>query len=664
MKPLTTNADLILTGGIVVTANTEWEVFNPGAVVVQGHSLIAIGPANEIATRYTATENVDCSARILIPGLVNAHTHVPMTLLRGMADDVRLDVWLMGYMMPVEREFVNPEFCRLGAQLACVELLRSGITCFADMYYFEKYVAEATAEAGLRALCGQTILRFPAPDASSYEDGLARASHFIETWRNHPLILPAVAPHAPYTSTANMLLSCAELAAEYDVPIHIHLAETALEIELIQQEYGTGVVDWIEQQELFKAKVLAAHCVHLTETEIRQLYRHKAGVVHCPTSNLKLASGIAPTAKMLAAGLNVGIGTDGPASNNDLDMFEETRLAALLPKAVSGDPTTLPARQAFGMATIFGARAIHLGHLAGSLEPGKRADLVLVDLALAHNTPAFKHDPNAIYAQLIYAAKANDVTDVMVNGQWLMRERNLLTLVEADIIQQAREYARRIDAFVIEREQSVLRKLVAIGGLDYQESFEVQVKARITRSQQIKAALQSEQLEIIRHDHCHEYDTYFLFARPEMNRLRIREADFIDEDGELTSTGVQLTLIGPAEEYKIGGGVLLFRSRFAAPSPYTSRFYREYFKPVEEREIEKDRWRWRVIFREVEFQINLDRLIKPDLGYFVEVKQDTWNKHEAEHAASLIGELLEILDISSDSTIREEYVELKPVSRS
>jgi 5-methylthioadenosine/S-adenosylhomocysteine deaminase len=367
---------------------------------------------------------------------------------------------------------------------------------------------------------------------------------------------------------------------------------------------------------------------------------------------------------MVAAGLNVGIGTDGPASNNDLDMFEETRLAALLPKAISGDPTTLPARQAFGMATIFGARAIHLGHLVGSLETGKRADFVLVDVAPAHNIPAFTHNPNAIYAQLVYATKANDVTDVMVNGQWLMRDRKLLTLNEADIIQQAREYGRRIDAFVTEREQSVLRKLAAVGGLDHQESFEVQAKARVSDLQKIEAVLQSERLEIIHQDHHHEYDIYFIFARPEKNRLRFREADLIGDDGELISTCVQLSLIGPALEHRIGGGVLLFRSRFAAPATYTPRFYREYFKPVEEREIEKDRWRWRVIFREVEFQINLDRLIKPDLGYFVEVKQDTWSKHEAEHTASLIGELLKLLDISPDSTVREEYVELKPVGLS
>jgi len=266
-----------------------------------------------------------------------------MTLMRGMADDLRLDVWLMGYMMPVEREFVSPEFCYLGAQLACVEMLRSGITCFADMYHYEDDVARAVAEAGLRAMCGQTILKFPSPDADSYEDGLDRARRFIETWQGHPLIVPSVAPHAPYTSTADMLCACAELAVEYDVPVHIHLSESTSEVETMRQEYGMGIIDWVEQQSLFKAKVIAAHCVHLTEPEIACLQHHNAGVAHCPTINLKLASGVAPTVKMLAAGVNVGIGTDGPASNNDLDMFEETRLAALLPKGFTGDPTALPA---------------------------------------------------------------------------------------------------------------------------------------------------------------------------------------------------------------------------------------------------------------------------------------------------------------------------------
>src|SRR4029077_2847117 len=348
-----------------------------------------------------------------MPGLVNAHTHVPMSLLRGLADDLRLDVWLMGYMMPVEREFVNPDFVTLGTRLGCAEMIRSGVTCFADMYYFEEAVAEATAAAGMRALCAQTVLRFPSPDATSYEDSLALARDFILRWRGHPLIVPAPAPHAPYTCTPEILRACAELAVEFDVPLHTHLAETTFEVDNSRREHGMPVVPWAKKQGLFDAKVLAAHCVHVDDGEIRALKNFNAGVAHNPTSNLKLGAGIAPVARMLELGVDVGIGTDGPASNNDLDMFEEMRLAALLAKGTSGDPTALPARDALSMATRLGASATHFGAITGSLEPGKRADLIVVDLDQVHNVPRFARDPNAVYSQLVYAAKSTDVVDVM-----------------------------------------------------------------------------------------------------------------------------------------------------------------------------------------------------------------------------------------------------------
>ena len=384
-----------------------------------------------------------------MPGLVNAHTHVPMTLLRGLADDLRLDVWLMGYMMPVEREFVSPEFVRLGTQLACAELIRSGVTCFADMYYFEEDVAKATAEAGLRAVCSQTVLKFPTPDAASYEDSLAAARDFIQRWKGHALITPSVAPHAPYTCTPEILRATAQLAVEFDVPLHTHIAETALEVENMRRENGMPVVPYVKKQGLFDAKVLAAHCVHIDEGEMRTLMHAGAGVAHNPSSNLKLASGFAPVQKMLELGLNVGIGTDGAASNNDLDMFEEIRLAAFIAKAVCNDPTVVPAATALSMATRLGARALHLGHITGSLEPGKRADLILVDISPLHNSPRFRRDHENPYAQLVYAAKATDVSDVMVNGKWLMQDRKLLTFNETELVAAANEYARKIDIFLI-----------------------------------------------------------------------------------------------------------------------------------------------------------------------------------------------------------------------
>src|SRR6188508_3389787 len=369
--------DVLLTNAHVLRMDAAFTVHARGAIAIAAGRILDVG---DIEAHYAAGEVVDCRGRVVLPGLVNAHTHAPMALLRGLADDLRLDVWLMGYMMPVERQFVRPDFVALGTRLACAEMIRSGTTCFADMYYYEEAVAEAAAAAGVRALCAQTVLKYPSPDAASFEDSLAYARDFITRWQGHRLITPGVAPHAPYTCTVEILRACAELAAEFDVPLHTHVAETAFEVEQSRHHHGMPVVPWIKKQRLFDARVLTAHCVHVDEGEMRTLKDAGAGVAHNPTSNLKLGSGIAPVAKMLELGIAVGIGTDGTASNNDLDMFEEIRLAALLAKGISGDPTALPARQALAMATCIGARAIHLGEVIGSIEPGKRADLIVVDL--------------------------------------------------------------------------------------------------------------------------------------------------------------------------------------------------------------------------------------------------------------------------------------------
>src|SRR5687768_9535140 len=388
--------DLLLTNALVVTMDEQFRIYPSGSVGIGGSAILAVG---DVAAQFDAAETVDCLGRVVMPGLVNAHTHAPMTLLRGLADDLRLDVWRMGYMMPVEREFVRPEFVALGTRLACAEMIRSGTTCFADMYYFEDAVAGAAASAGVRALCAQTVLKFPTPDAASYEDGLASARAFITAWKGHGLIVPSVAPHAPYTCTPEIFRACAELAVEFDIPVHTHLAETAFEVEHSRKEHGMPVIPWVKKQRLFDARVLAAHCVHVDEGEMRALRDARAGVAHNPTSNLKLASGVAPAAKMIELGVNVGIGTDGAASNNDLDMFEELRLAALLAKGISGDPTVIPARQALAMATRLGARAMHLGDITGSLEVGKRADLIVVDLDRTHALPRFERDVAAVYSQ-------------------------------------------------------------------------------------------------------------------------------------------------------------------------------------------------------------------------------------------------------------------------
>ncbi len=648
--------DLLLTNAIVLTMDEDFSLFEPGAVAVSGDSIVAVGPAAEIGAAYPAKETVDCSGKVLMPGLINAHTHVPMTLLRGLADDLRLDVWLLGYVMPVEREFVSPEFVRLGAQIACIEMIRSGVTCFADMYYFEEDIAKATAEAGLRAICSQTVLKFPSPDAQSYEESLEAARGFIQRWKGHPLIVPSVAPHAPYTCTPEILRSAAALAAEFDVPLHTHIAETGLEVENSRNEHGMTVVPYVAKHNLFEAQVLAAHCVHLDENELHTLHSHGAGVAHCPSSNLKLASGIAPVNKMLEIGLHAGIGTDGAASNNDLDMFEEMRLAAFLAKGSSGDPTTLPARRALSMATRIGARSLFLDSITGSLTPGRRADLILVDVSALHNAPRFHRDPQGIYAQLVYAAKSSDVTDVIVNGKWLMRRGKLLTLNEAELLAAARDYARRIDAFLLKREQSVLSKLVAIGGAEQQESFEVQTKVRISDPAALLAALQKPEIEILYFRRYHEFDTYFQFSEADQGQLRYREDEFIDEKGQVSGVRYRLTHIGPAREGDFSSGVLLSRSRFIAPATHSLRFYREYFKPCDETFIEKDRRRWRVIFRSTEFYINLDRVDQPALGTFLEIKSRTWSRRDAENKAEITRALLEYLDALGCETVEQDYV--------
>lgn len=650
-------ADLILKNAVVLSMNDEYLIFDPGALAVKNDSIMAVGNQSEILDQFQADQVMDCEGKILMPGLINAHTHVPMTLLRGLADDLRLDVWLMGYMMPVEREFVSPEFVRLGTKLACAESIRSGVTTFVDMYYFESEIAEATAEVGLRAICSQSVLKFPSPDATYFEESLAAAEAFISEWKGHPLIIPSIGPHAVYTCTDEILRACSQLAQKYDVPLHIHVSETANEVDNIRQQSGMPVVPYLKKRDIFDAKVIAAHCVHIDEGEMRTIQRAGAGIAHNPSSNLKLASGFANVTKMLELGVNVGIGTDGPASNNDLDMVEEIRLASMVAKCASGDPTVLPARQTLAMATCLGAKAVHIDHLTGSLVPGKRADLILLSIDRLHNAPNFQRDPEGIYSQIIYAAKSTDISDVMVNGSWLMRENQLLTLDEDELIKDAQAYAEKIDTFLVEREQSVLSKLIAIGGAMQEESFEVQAKVRITDPDLIIDALEKPEIEIVYKRHYHEYDTYFYFEKESQGRLRYREDEFIGEDGETVNVRGRLTLIGASREQKFDHDVMLSRSRYYAPATHSLRFFREYFSPSRELDIEKDRRRFMIQYEGVDFYINIDTLIKPDLGHFLEVKSRTWSREDAELKSKMIAELIEYLGVSSEKAETQDYIE-------
>jgi 5-methylthioadenosine/S-adenosylhomocysteine deaminase len=651
-------ADILLINAHVICMDDQFTQYDRGAVAVNGDQIAAVGSQDELEKEFQAEEVVDCEGKILMPGLVNAHTHVPMNILRGLGDDLRLDVWLLGYIMPVEREYVDPDFVYLGTSLACAELIRSGVTTFADMYYFEDKVAEAAAEAGLRAVCCQTILKFPSPDANSYEESLAASEEMIKKWVDHPLITPAVAPHAPYTSTVDILRSATGLAQKYDIPLHIHIAETAQEVEDSLNNHDIPVVPYVEEFDIFKAKVIAAHCVHIDEREMHTLQKYGVGVAHNPTSNLKLSSGIAPIKTMLEHGLNVGIGTDGVSSNNDLDMFEELRLAALLAKGSSGDPTVVPARTAINMATHMGAKSIHLDHQTGSLEIGKKADLILVDINTLHNTPHFRHDEDSVYAQLVYATKSTDVTDLMVNGRWLMRSRELLTINLEEFAPRAQAMAEEIDHFLIERFQSVFSKLIAIGGAEEQESYEVQVKTKLENPESLTKRLEESELDILYYRHYHEYDTYFKFDDPQEGWLRYREDEFIDDKGEVENIRYRLTLIGPERERHFPKDVLLSRSRFIAPAPHSLRFYREYFKPSQETFIEKDRRRWKVNYRDIEFFINLDRLDEPPLGTFLEVKSRTWSQEDAEKKAQVAEDLLKLLGSHPKDAETLDYVQI------
>lgn len=651
--------DVILKNALIVTMDQDERVLADGAIAIRGDSIQAVGETKEITGEYKADQTIDCAGKTITPGLVNSHTHAPMTLLRGLADDLRLDVWLLGYMMPVEREFVSPEFCRLGALLGCAEMIRGGTTCFADMYYYEESVAEAAAEAGIRAICGETVLKFPSPDAESYEDALAYARSYIEKWHNHSLVTPSVAPHAPYTTTEDILIACTELAMEYDVPLLTHIAETMEEVENWRENYDMPVVPWVKKLGLLDAKVVAAHCVHIDDGEIHTLEHAGTDVSHNPSSNLKLASGFAPVAEMLDTGLNVGVATDGPSSNNDLDMWEEMRLASFIAKAYGENPTALPAKTVFDMATRMGAKALYLGDITGSLEPGKRADIIMLDLESVHNAPHFARSPDAVYSRLVYTAKATDVTDVMIDGKWVLQDRELCTIDIEPLLEQAADYAAKIDAFLIEREGSVLSKLIAIGGAEQEESYEVQIKVRIPDAAPFVEKLNSGEFEIVRTAHYLEYDTYFSFDTPEVNRLRYREDEFVNDDGEVFNVRYRLTLTGPAAEGEYHDAIFLSRSRFIAPAIHSLRFYQEYFNPASSIEVNKDRLRWLLRYEDVELFVNIDQLINPKSDCcFLEIKSRTWSRRDAERKADKISKLLHALGAGNADTVRMEYPEL------
>jgi 5-methylthioadenosine/S-adenosylhomocysteine deaminase len=433
----------LFTGGIVVTMDPAGRVLNPGAVAVQGTDIVAVGQPEDLRRSYPQARTISVPGRVVMPGLVNTHTHLPMVMYRGLADDMALMDWLQRYIFPAEAKTVAPGFVRTGTRLAALEMIRSGTTTVTDMYYFEEEIARVVRAAGLRGVLGQTIIQFPSPDAKTPADGLARAKAFIAAFKGDPLITPAVAPHSAYLLDTETLLACRDLARGEGVPLLIHLAETETEVKAIREKQQASPVGYLDRIGFWAPVTVAAHGVWVSDEDIATVRQRGVGVAHNPESNMKLASGAAPVTKYLAAGVNVGLGTDGAASNNDLDMFEAMRQAALLQKLVTRDPKAVPARAALEMATIGGARVLGLDRRVGSLEVGKRADLIVVGMRAARQTPLY--DP---VSHLVYVTRGDDVESVMVNGRFLMRDRRVLTLDEPAVLQQAREAAAAVRASV------------------------------------------------------------------------------------------------------------------------------------------------------------------------------------------------------------------------
>lgn len=435
-----TPVDLLIVGGTVVTMNAGREVIEDGAIAIKGGKIEFVGKRTDVLRQVMPKRTINAAGKIIIPGLINGHTHVPMTLFRGIADDLDLQEWLTKYIFPAEAKNVTEPFVRAGTRLGLAEMIRGGTTTYCDMYYFEDAVADETKKAGVRGVLGETVIDFPVPDNKTYQAGLEYAEKFIKKWQNDPLIVPAIAPHAPYTVSGEHLLEARDLSNRLHAPLVIHLAEATSEIDFIQQKHpGMRPIEYVDSIGFLTRRTIAAHVIQANERELGILKLRGVGIVHNPQSNMKLAAGVAPVPLMLRMDLPVGLGTDGAASNNDLNMWEEMDTAAKLHKVFSGDQKAVTAEQAFEMATIRGARALHLDSLIGSIEVGKRADIDIVDADDLNQIPSYN-----IFSTLVYSTKANDVRTVIINGRVVMLDRRLLTLNENAIKKDANAYRTKI----------------------------------------------------------------------------------------------------------------------------------------------------------------------------------------------------------------------------
>lgn len=429
-----TAVDLLIAGGLVVTMDGAQRVIEDGSIAVHNGEIIAVGNTAEMKAAYTATRTINAAGKLVMPGLINTHTHAAMTMFRGMADDLPLATWLEQHIWPAEAEFISARSVRTGANLALAEMIRSGTTTFNDMYFFADEVALAAKKAGVRALLGEPVIDFPTPSSATPADALAKTEELARTWKNDPLINISVTPHSPYLCAPGVLKAARNLADKLALPLHIHVSETRKEVDDIRSKYGVTPFEHLDKVGFFGGTVIAAHAVYPTAREIGLMAARKVGVAHNPVSNMKLASGVAPLPEMRKAGVMVGLGTDGAASNNNLNMFKEMHAAALLQKVSRLEPTDMSALETVEAATIGGARVLGMDAQIGSLEAGKRADLIMINLDRPHLVPVYN-----VYSHIVYAMQASDIDTVLIDGKTVMQDKKLLTLNEAQIMREAKE---------------------------------------------------------------------------------------------------------------------------------------------------------------------------------------------------------------------------------
>lgn len=432
--------DILIVNGTVVTMDANNTILDSGVIAIKNSKIVMVESKHQFQQRkLKAKKTIDAAGKVIMPGLINTHTHAAMTLFRGLADDLPLDEWLENYIWPAEAKYMNAQTVRLGTLLAITEMIHSGITTFNDMYFFEDEVAQVVQESGIRAVLGEAILDFPTPNSKTPEEGLKYTAWLIEKWKNNPLITISVAPHSTYTCSSEVLKETGKIADQYGTRLHIHLSETQKEVKEIKEKYRLTPVQYLDSLGVLGNNTVAAHCVYLTEKDIQVLSKNNAGVAHNPTSNMKLASGVAPVPEILAAGITTGLGTDGAASNNTLDIFKEMDAASKLQKVVRLDPTVMKAEAVLRMATIGGARVLGLDDEIGSIEAAKRADIIIIDFNIPHLTPVYN-----IYSHLVYAAKSTDVESVIIEGKLIMEKHKILTVDEQDIINEVRLFQKKL----------------------------------------------------------------------------------------------------------------------------------------------------------------------------------------------------------------------------